>query len=575
MAWAWRSRTQKLWRIIVLIVVTAILMIGFWIASVFSSQIATTSGDEVLVTGNRCGVIAGWNFPNLEDYYKDYVPYSNEIAIASAAYAQQCYVVEDEPGNQQCFGYVKSQLPMTVLLNASCPFPGRRAICLRETSNVHIDTGIIDSHRDLGVNAPPSDRVGIRFTHQCAPLKTKGYTQQKKSSKTTGVDNILEYLYGGRVAQVGNTNTSSQVTYEYPIQPQRAPNGDSDFSITCLRDYAGEAFYPIPEIGTFRSDSEDQIFQVFVSSNSVDYVQEVDDDLFSAHQLAPPLVDENHFGQGNIPVFHADQPAGVLGCVWQFETCNQHANVCVTNTGGVSRDVLAQQLHLNERQYNTMNVLLNAFLGMDTSIEGMLANPVTTSLLARNKLTGSRVGPLPRNQWQQEVVHWQASALARWQRVVLEQFTGPSDESVDKYVNRTMTSDQQSLCQNQKIRSNAYTSFSVLGLSITLILGSFIIFLSFTIDRILRFTQRWHNYGVFQRLEWISNETLQLQRMAHEELGCGTWIGTERIVPVTEKDETLALLDVKDRAHPSLTRQPDANEDNKIKVVEAEVKKEE
>ena len=68
------------------------------------------------------------------------------------------------------------------------------------------------------------------------------------------------------------------------------------------------------------------------------------------------------------------------------------------------------------------------------------------------------------------------------------------------------------------------------------------------------FTQRWHRYGVFQRLEWISNETLQLQRMAHEELGCGTWTGAEKTVPVTANNETLALLNVEDQAHPSLAR---------------------
>lgn len=101
----------------------------------------------------------------------------------------------------------------------------------------------------------------------------------------------------------------------------------------------------------------------------------------------------------------------------------------------------------------------------------------------------------------------------------------------------------------------------------TLVLGTLIILLSLTIEHILRFTQRWHGYGIFQRLEWISTETLQIQCMAQEELGFGSWErGTDGGIPVTKRGEQLAMLDVDNPKHPRLTRQSGSEEvkmDNK------------
>lgn len=58
-------------------------------------------------------------------------------------------------------------------------------------------------------------------------------------------------------------------------------------------------------------------------------------------------------------------------------------------------------------------------------------------------------------------------------------------------------------------------------------------------------------------LEWSVNDFLQMQRLAHEELGFGTWDGCvgARTVPVTDKDEKLAVLDTSDPQHLRLTAQ--------------------
>ena len=109
---------------------------------------------------------------------------------------------------------------MTSYANASCPFPGGSKICLKEAGNIHIDTGIIDSHKHLGINARPTDRFGVQFNLKCAPLVTEGYKRRQKAGNNTSQDESTQYLYGGQIAHYGETNTSSHVTYAYPVRGQ-------------------------------------------------------------------------------------------------------------------------------------------------------------------------------------------------------------------------------------------------------------------------------------------------------------------------------------------------------------------
>lgn len=54
--------------------------------------------------------------------------------------------------------------------------------------------------------------------------------------------------------------------------------------------------------------------------------------------------------------------------------------------------------------------------------------------------------------------------------------------------------------------------------------------------------------------EWQAGSTLQIQRLAHESLGVGTWSNATGTVPVTRADEKLATLDISDSTHARLRR---------------------
>jgi hypothetical protein len=109
---------------------------------------------------------------------------------------------------------------------------------------------------------------------------------------------------------------------------------------------------------------------------------------------------------------------------------------------------------------------------------------------------------------------------------------------------------QASLTIRQKIKSRAYVSFSFLGLLLVLIFGILIVFLSLTIEPISRFFHRRAKKDNYKLLEWNSNSSLQLQRLAFDGLGIGEWSGCDKTVPYTTRVLTIEPLDVSDPKHP-------------------------
>jgi len=98
----------------------------------------------------------------------------------------------------------------------------------------------------------------------------------------------------------------------------------------------------------------------------------------------------------------------------------------------------------------------------------------------------------------------------------------------------------------------------VLGIALILSIGGIIMLLDIALEPILSFVdRRWRGKRndprhTFTRLEWRANSTLQLQRMAHEHAGVGTWSNADGANPITLSKETLAVLDVSDAGHPLL-----------------------
>ncbi|EQL03353.1 3-oxoadipate enol-lactonase I [Ophiocordyceps sinensis CO18] len=100
----------------------------------------------------------------------------------------------------------------------------------------------------------------------------------------------------------------------------------------------------------------------------------------------------------------------------------------------------------------------------------------------------------------------------------------------------------QEWCNNQKILSSDYTSFSLFWLSITYFFGLLVVATSYIIEPMYGTLWRCRHYKERQFLEWASDETLQLHRAAHQGIGSGIWQGFTDAVPRNIKDEPLADL---------------------------------
>lgn len=100
--------------------------------------------------------------------------------------------------------------------------------------------------------------------------------------------------------------------------------------------------------------------------------------------------------------------------------------------------------------------------------------------------------------------------------------------------------------------STRFSSFSVLGIALILIIGGLLVIVDLSLEWILDLFQRKKSQYRYSQLEWKSNNTLQLQRLAYEGIGSGTWLRAVETVPITLTDELLTGLDIKDQNHPRL-----------------------
>lgn len=90
---------------------------------------------------------------------------------------------------------------------------------------------------------------------------------------------------------------------------------------------------------------------------------------------------------------------------------------------------------------------------------------------------------------------------------------------------------------------------------IVIVLGMLIVLLELTLESIVVWLER-HQYLKVSSLEWFSNDTLQSQRMAHEELELGDWQGCTgpQAIPTTQRRQLLGVLDWHDPKHPRLVK---------------------
>ena len=219
------------------------------------------------------------------------------------------------------------------------------------------------------------------------------------------------------------------------------------------------------------------------------------------------------------------------------------------------------KIGLNSAQLATAKLILavNGGAGIGTSIFGRSND----ALLASEKVNLNFQSYIPNDQWMNEVKNWFAISLAKLQFAVVEYATGPSfPPSKDVAIKTPTSAEGMNICKSIMVSNpGGYQSFSVLGLAIIFAVGSVIIITNIILEPLVSYIHRnWATGHDYRRLQWVLDGKLQLQRMAYQYSGLGSWENLDGCVPVTTDEAAIFRLpDGIDRKRPGFSDKLDAS----------------
>lgn len=499
--WAWRGLKSPSWRNHPIVVIlpallwSTICIVTFAIASGFSAQISTGVGNEVLIEGSNCGLVAAAPPDPSRPLTgtellvaKDYVRRRSD----AVNYAQQCYDSplssrntdgnHDEVGVFDCNSFVIPSLTGTVDTNARCPFAD--GICRTENSNLLLDTGYVDSHEQLGSNAPIDERILMRQRYHCAPLRTDGFSRNMSKN---GKD-YTRYSYGGfmnfdrssdAVTQNGFLDYTLDVPslasqYQRDRNPQTGALQLSVFYASSLNrtiDPVFSEFLPIPSLE--RPDGN--LGLVFLSGNGVVFSQPGKDDWYrTTVPTAERLFQDPDRRNGSLPGYMPEEAGSPLACVEQYQFCKPGTSETSTGTDeghqcggpfGSFNDAVGEAAVLFNTTMEEITVAMtsNSSIGsrfvwfvntIGTLAGSALEIPSHTSskrLLSEQLIMSGVQFGLAEDQWKQDVTHWWSTWRALVQISFAEMANGPRDASFVSVgaVLPPSNEDQKDMCYNQ------------------------------------------------------------------------------------------------------------------------------
>ena len=188
---AWRMHADRpVLRLLPSALLATLTFIALLVGGIFSSRITTDEGSEVLLTGKMCGPIVNWTDSSDASLFSRHRLLAQR-STAYSNYAVQCY--SNNINSEDCHTYVKPRIATSVDRNASCPFEPE--MCKMKDGNIIIDSGLIDSNDDLGMNLKREERVQLRLVYHCAPIVSEGYKKTVLLSNDSKVPQIQQVFW--------------------------------------------------------------------------------------------------------------------------------------------------------------------------------------------------------------------------------------------------------------------------------------------------------------------------------------------------------------------------------------------
>ncbi|KIW16617.1 hypothetical protein PV08_03805 [Exophiala spinifera] len=551
LVWAWRNQGARHSRTYVTIVLATLILVGFSAAGILTGEITKSASKHMLVQSNICGT---WQATGDATSYATTTVYTQKNindTLSAANYVANCYG-DTLNSSFACTNFPRQSLPYVLQHNASCPFDD--SFCIDgPTSAVSFDTGLLDSHLHLGINAPPKHRIQYRRRTVCSPLAFGDRFCRAENDTLSGLGAVDEFVRCYTGPTVYTNYTFSVDTHSYFV-------GTSGYQLQAYYAEGGAnqtAWEPVPELS--RTDADVTLF--YLAQNNVVYANPVDDPFFSAHRVRYAPFGTNRDALANVTVYAFDSWIDAMGCTDQHQICNSSplnssSQVCTPLTAllGVEEAILAngtdeKSAHLAMNPYQ-LSTAVRVFEAVDGwAIFDVVNARGAAAMKANDVLVGLNGPGLPIDQWVVETRTWFAQTLAAVQSAIIQYTTGPG--TTDGEIVPPANKYDAEGCKSQLIHnSGAYQNFSVLGIAIVVALSGVIILCSFLLRPLTDLllyrggARQWH------RQLWVMEDKLQLQRLAYQ--GAGHRQGWHRVhesVPVSDKDQLFDdMTAVEDRA---------------------------
>lgn len=532
MTWFWSKVSRRaVVKTFPLIIFSVGFSIIFAVATIFSSQVAKGSSSARLMKSEHCGIWTGGKADtNLMVTRSKYTA----EAFRATSYTRSCYT--ETPTNAECALLYRPRLPFNSTNDIACPF--EQKMC-RDGHVHHVDTGFLDSHCDLGINAVEEDRILLRKQATCTPLPTGDeykYFLKGHEAVALGLDDdvVLRYMYGDTH---GRTSAGVRSTYNYTFSYNT--NGiytDTGYQITTVQSPAGFAnaapWTPIPAL---KLDDNTDLSIFFIAFNSIRFTEECQDPVFGAKHL-----------NGSGTTIMSTRYVAPIACSETYTFCNTKG-VCTPAVGTTPLwDHAVKDLNLNTVQLATITRLMQ-YLPWINLYQSVLPRPAN-ALRAQDTVFELEQPYLPDNQWEIEIEGWFADTLAKLQYLVAEYADQPKeylqygDELVQLWKDdkNDLSDALRAMCFNQLVNDGHSTmSFSIAGLVVIFTIGGSLIFLSLFIETLVAFVQKKTGYGLIAQEAWLQDETIKLQSALFEQAGLGSWIGRQDAIPVTTTAQPL------------------------------------
>ena len=299
---------------------------------------------------------------------------------------------------------------------------------------------------------------------ECAPVKTEPFCLNCNEGAS-----VLEFSFGDDPYYFQFAVNSTSVP-GYRLQPYlQAPSGNINMDSRLIR-------------------NDGLTTLLWLSAPGINYSEPVDDPCFEAHMIA-------NYSFGDF--FQSDYYATLMGCVDQWQLCNNRTNVCSGWQSNGSPKIDGSLFNFNDAEDLQVGLILYwAFNRLD--IYHMVEGRQSSALSAQRLLSGLTQTGFASNQSQVEIDTWFGASLAKLQLTILGIGIGDPNFNATDFVDVISNSSNpfRDVPQLIKFRDGDYAVIETLGValllafSIPLVLTSWLLkYLEWRVDHRARHAQ--------------------------------------------------------------------------------------